>query len=145
MEVLHLLLLQRVEQPETFRYHWHCEEVKLVNLCFADDLLLFYREDVHSVHLFKDALISFADWSGLEANVWKSQLIVSKSAMDMKSLLLNVLGFQEGTFPVRYFGLLLISSRLTAGDCKCLILKVDERLKSWGKLLSFVVRVQLLR
>ncbi|KAL0439842.1 UNVERIFIED_CONTAM: hypothetical protein Slati_2467200 [Sesamum latifolium] len=68
-----LLLAQRVDQSEEFRYHWHCEEIGLINLCFDDDLLLFCRAEVHPVQLFRD---------GLRA-------------------LLDVLGFQEGTLPVR--------------------------------------------
>ncbi|KAL0455331.1 UNVERIFIED_CONTAM: hypothetical protein Slati_0872300 [Sesamum latifolium] len=48
--------------------------------------------------------------------------------------------------PVKYLGLPLISSRLTAGDLMPLIQKVDERLKGWGKMqLSFAARVQLLK
>ncbi|KAL0451197.1 UNVERIFIED_CONTAM: Retrovirus-related Pol polyprotein from type-2 retrotransposable element R2DM [Sesamum latifolium] len=146
MEVLHLLLTQRVDQSEDFRYHWHCEKIGLVNLCFADDLLLFCRAEIQSVQLFRDALMIFVEWSGLEANPSKSQLIVSKAARDMRQHLLNVLGFQEGTLPVRYLGVPLISSRLMLGDSSPLLNKVDERLNGWGKLqLSFVARVQLLR
>ncbi|KAL0444839.1 UNVERIFIED_CONTAM: hypothetical protein Slati_2206600 [Sesamum latifolium] len=88
----------------------------------------------------------FAEWSGLEANPSKSQIIVSKAAWDVKQQLLNVLGFWEGTLPVRYLGVPLISSRLTAGDCAPLLRKVDERLQGWSKLqLSFAAGVQLLR
>ncbi|KAL0401946.1 UNVERIFIED_CONTAM: hypothetical protein Slati_4224500 [Sesamum latifolium] len=102
--------------------------------------------DVQSVILFRDGLSSFADWSGLEANAQKSQLLISKAAKDMKLRLLAAFGFQEGTLPIRYLGLPLISARLTTGDCRPLLIKVDERLKGWGKLqLSFAARVQLLR
>ncbi|KAL0439658.1 UNVERIFIED_CONTAM: LINE-1 reverse transcriptase [Sesamum latifolium] len=103
MEVLHLLLLQRVKQFGDFCYHRHCED----------------RSFFHT----------FAKWSGHEANVHKSQLIVSKSALAIKPLLLATLGFQESVLPVRYLGLPLISSRLTIRDCAPLIRKVDERLK----------------
>ncbi|KAL0455437.1 UNVERIFIED_CONTAM: LINE-1 reverse transcriptase, partial [Sesamum latifolium] len=41
MEVLHLLLLQRIDQSDSFQYHWRCKEMNLFNLCFPDDLLLF--------------------------------------------------------------------------------------------------------
>ncbi|KAL0449534.1 UNVERIFIED_CONTAM: hypothetical protein Slati_1509800 [Sesamum latifolium] len=146
MELLHLLLAQRVEQSKVFRYHWYCAEIGFVNLCFADDLLLFCRAEMQSVQLFRDSLMVFAEWSGFEANPSKSQLIVSKAAMDMKQALLGVLDFQEGTLPVKNLGVLLISSRLTAGDFSPLLRKIDERLKGWGKLQhSFAAWVQLLR
>ncbi|KAL0449025.1 UNVERIFIED_CONTAM: hypothetical protein Slati_1458900 [Sesamum latifolium] len=146
MEVLHLLLLQRIEQSSSFQFHWHCEEMKLFNLCFADDLLLFCRAEEQSVMLFRDVLHEFADFSGLHANINKSQLILSKSASSMRNRLLAILGFQEGHLPVRYLGLPLISSRLSIDDCKPLLLKVDERLQGWSSLsLSFAARVQLLK
>ncbi|KAL0416278.1 UNVERIFIED_CONTAM: putative ribonuclease H protein [Sesamum latifolium] len=63
MEVMHLLLLQWIEQSDSFRFHWHCEEMKLFNLCFADDLLLFCRAEEHSVILFRDVLHEFAEFS----------------------------------------------------------------------------------
>ncbi|KAL0444894.1 UNVERIFIED_CONTAM: hypothetical protein Slati_2212100 [Sesamum latifolium] len=76
----------------------------------------------------------------------KSQLIVSKAAMELKPRLLHILGFQEGSLPVRYLGLPLVSSHLTVKDCQPLIRKVDERLRGWDRLhLSYAARVQLLR
>ncbi|KAL0444846.1 UNVERIFIED_CONTAM: hypothetical protein Slati_2207300 [Sesamum latifolium] len=96
--------------------------------------------------LFRDVLHEFADFSGLHANINKSQLILSKSASSMRNRLLAILGFQEGHLPVRYLGLPLISSRLSIDDCKPLLLKVDERLQGWSSLsLSFAARVQLLK
>ncbi|KAL0455470.1 UNVERIFIED_CONTAM: hypothetical protein Slati_0886200 [Sesamum latifolium] len=77
MEVLHLLLLQRIEQAESFQFHWHYMEMKLFNLYFADDLLLFCRAEEQSVTLFHDALHKFADLPGLHPNVNKNQLISS--------------------------------------------------------------------
>ncbi|KAL0444840.1 UNVERIFIED_CONTAM: putative ribonuclease H protein [Sesamum latifolium] len=146
MEVLQLLLLQRVDQSDYFQFHWNCKKVNLLSLYFADDLILFCKADERSVMLFCESLETFAQWSGLEANVNKSQLIVSKAALDIKPRLLTVLGFQEGVLPMRYLGLPLISSRLKAADCSPLLAKVDERLHGWGRLqLSFAARVQLIR
>ncbi|KAL0455382.1 UNVERIFIED_CONTAM: hypothetical protein Slati_0877400 [Sesamum latifolium] len=96
MEVLHLLLLKRIEQAESFQFHWQCTEMKLFNLCFVDDLLLFCKAEEQLVILFRDALQEFVDLSGLHANVNKSQFILSKSASSVRHRLLTVLGFQEG-------------------------------------------------
>ncbi|KAL0455424.1 UNVERIFIED_CONTAM: hypothetical protein Slati_0881600 [Sesamum latifolium] len=71
MEILHLILLQRIEQAESFQYHWQCNEMKLFNLCFADDLLLFCKAEENSVKLFRDALHAFVELSGLHANISK--------------------------------------------------------------------------
>ncbi|KAL0287482.1 UNVERIFIED_CONTAM: hypothetical protein Sradi_7124400 [Sesamum radiatum] len=93
-----------------------------------------------------NGLRRFAFWSGLEANLNKSQLILSKSAMGLRVHLFALLGFQEGILPVKHLGFPLINLRLAADDCKLLLLKVDERLKGLGKLqLSLAAQVQLLQ
>ncbi|KAL0405917.1 UNVERIFIED_CONTAM: hypothetical protein Slati_3905600, partial [Sesamum latifolium] len=146
MEVLQMLLMQKVEQSTDFQFHWHCERIRLISLSFADDLLLFSKADEGSLHIFCECLWIFSDWSGLTANVQKSQLIVSKAAGALKQRLLQILGFQEGALLVRYLGLPLVASRLTVADCQPLLEKVDDRLRGWRRLqLSFAARVQLLR
>ncbi|GJY09974.1 putative RNA-directed DNA polymerase, eukaryota, reverse transcriptase zinc-binding domain protein [Tanacetum coccineum] len=37
MEILTLILKRRVRLSDTFRYHKHCEELGIINVCFADD------------------------------------------------------------------------------------------------------------
>ncbi|KAL2230754.1 UNVERIFIED_CONTAM: hypothetical protein Sindi_1669800 [Sesamum indicum] len=51
MEVLHLGLLQLIEQDLQFSYHWKCEPAKVFQLGFTDDLLLFYRADLNSLRI----------------------------------------------------------------------------------------------
>ncbi|KAL0401841.1 UNVERIFIED_CONTAM: hypothetical protein Slati_4214000 [Sesamum latifolium] len=105
-----------------------------------------YPSDEHSVVLFRDSLQMFFDLSGLHANISKSQLILSKSAIPIRQQLLTILGFQEGILPMRYLGLPLISSWLTTDDCRSLLIKLDEKLNGWGSLqLSYAARVQLLK
>ncbi|KAL0286792.1 UNVERIFIED_CONTAM: hypothetical protein Sradi_7139400 [Sesamum radiatum] len=105
MEVLTLILRQRIEQNGGFSYHWRCEAVQLFQLSFADDLLLFSKAEPNSIQLFKDGLIDFAELSGLQANLQKSHLILSRSAAAFRDSLLAILDFQEGHLPLRYLGL----------------------------------------
>ncbi|KAL2235490.1 UNVERIFIED_CONTAM: LINE-1 reverse transcriptase [Sesamum indicum] len=96
MEVLHLGFLQRIEQDMQFTYHWKCENSKIFQLGFAEDLLLFCRADGDSIRVFKEGLDRFAELSGLRLNVHKSHLIISRSAQELKDQMLDILGFQEG-------------------------------------------------
>ncbi|GJZ08222.1 putative reverse transcriptase domain, reverse transcriptase zinc-binding domain protein [Tanacetum coccineum] len=48
MEILTLILQRRVRMSDDFRYHKHCEELNIINVCFADDLFLFARGYVES-------------------------------------------------------------------------------------------------
>ncbi|KAL0420590.1 UNVERIFIED_CONTAM: putative ribonuclease H protein [Sesamum latifolium] len=146
MEVLQLMLQQLIEQGAGFSFHWHCKELGLFQLCFADDLLLFCKVNVASVTIFKRDLDEFAKLSGLHANPQKSQLILSRSVHGIRGSLLEVLGFPEGHLPVRYLGLSLLSSRLTLSDCQPLLIKIDSRIKGWeGIQLSFAGRIQLIK
>ncbi|GKA03943.1 hypothetical protein Tco_0676724 [Tanacetum coccineum] len=93
----------------------YCSKLELVNLCFADDLFLFAYGDVHSVSIIKEALDEF------------------------KLSILQVLPFEEGTLPVKYLGVPLVSSRLKIRDCNELVDRVQLRISDWkNKSLSIV-------
>jgi hypothetical protein len=52
---------------------------------------------------------------------------------------------KQGRFPVRYLGVPLISTRLSAANCSVLLEKIMGRINSWiSKKLSFAGRLQLL-
>lgn len=52
---------------------------------------------------------------------------------------------KEGSFPVRYLGVPLISSKLSAANCRLLLDRIFGQMDSWtSKNLSFAGRLQLL-
>nr|GEW00534.1 hypothetical protein [Tanacetum cinerariifolium] len=65
MEVLMLILKRKISLSESFRYHKHCEELQLINVCFADDLFIFARGDVKYARLIMESLDAFKFMSGL--------------------------------------------------------------------------------
>ncbi|GJX63579.1 hypothetical protein Tco_0296479 [Tanacetum coccineum] len=72
MEVLTLILQRRVRLSDSFRYHKQCEELRIINVCFADDLFLFSRGDVASATVIMDSLNEFKQVSGLVPSIPKS-------------------------------------------------------------------------
>ncbi|KAL0362089.1 UNVERIFIED_CONTAM: Retrovirus-related Pol polyprotein from type-2 retrotransposable element R2DM [Sesamum calycinum] len=134
MEIWTTLLRHRVQHDPNFQYHWKCKEHRILSLCFADDGLLFCKAHIPSVQVIKDTLTEFANMSGLKVNASKIQIIISKSGQHEKQQILNLLGFQEGSLPVKYLGVPLTSSRLTLADCSPLIHKVDELLRGKYKI-----------
>ncbi|GKE43718.1 hypothetical protein Tco_1471002, partial [Tanacetum coccineum] len=82
-----------------FQYHHKCEQKRIVNLCFADDLFLFAIGHSNSAHVIMQALEEFKNMSGLVPSF----------------------------LPVRYLGVPLISSRLLYQDCKVLVQKLESR------------------
>ncbi|KAL0292021.1 UNVERIFIED_CONTAM: hypothetical protein Sangu_3258700 [Sesamum angustifolium] len=125
MEIWNLLLRFRIKEAADFQYHWKCKDIGLINLCFADDVLLFCKAHLPSIMVITDTLNEFAALSGLKVNPAKSQIIFSRAVQQERQQILDYLGFQEGSLPVKYLGIPLTSSRLTIADCRPLIDKVD--------------------
>ncbi|GJV68037.1 putative RNA-directed DNA polymerase, eukaryota, reverse transcriptase zinc-binding domain protein [Tanacetum coccineum] len=72
MEVLTVILQRRVRLSDSFRFHKHCEELGLVNVCFADDLFLFAQGGVESAKVIMESLNEFKMVSGLVPSIPKS-------------------------------------------------------------------------
>ncbi|KAL0294970.1 UNVERIFIED_CONTAM: hypothetical protein Sradi_6858100 [Sesamum radiatum] len=145
MEMLHVLLHLRVQPEGVFRFHWKCSELQILNLCFADDVLLFCAGDVPSVSTIIQVLEEFAALSGLHVNPGKSTIILSRSVQRERQDILNLAGFQEGCLPIKYLGVPLTASRLTVADCQPILDRMSSQLARWAHLsLSMAGRAQLL-
>ncbi|KAL0313681.1 UNVERIFIED_CONTAM: hypothetical protein Scaly_2910900 [Sesamum calycinum] len=119
MEIWSKLIRHRVQNSTQFQYHWKCKEPGLINLCFADDVLLFCKAHIPSIQVLTDALRT--------------------------ARILDYVGFHEGS-TCQVFRYTLTSSRLTLADCRPLIDKVDTRLAGWNHLnLSYAGRLQLIK
>ncbi|GJZ26001.1 putative RNA-directed DNA polymerase [Tanacetum coccineum] len=144
MEILTLILQRRVRLSDSFRYHKHCEDLNIINVCFADDLFLFARGDVVSASVIMDSLNELKAVSGLVPSIRKSTAFFCNVLNHVKIGILNVMPFSEGKLPVKYLGVPLISSRLLNKDCKILVEKARNRIGDWkNKSLSFAGRLQL--
>ncbi|GJY25397.1 putative RNA-directed DNA polymerase, eukaryota, reverse transcriptase zinc-binding domain protein [Tanacetum coccineum] len=144
MEVLTLILQRRVRDSDSFRFHKHCEELQLINVCFADDLFIFARGDVDSARVIRDSLEEFTRVSGLVPSLPKSTAFFCNVANHVKLSILNTMPFSEGKLPVIYLGVPLIPTRLFNRDCKFLVEKARNRICDWkNKSLSFAGRLQL--
>ncbi|GJW19115.1 putative reverse transcriptase domain, reverse transcriptase zinc-binding domain protein [Tanacetum coccineum] len=78
MEVLPLILQRRVRLSGSFRFHKHCEELRIINVCFADDLFIFARGDVESAKVIMDSLNEFKLVSGLVPSIPKSTVLLQR-------------------------------------------------------------------
>ncbi|XP_062075622.1 secreted RxLR effector protein 78-like [Humulus lupulus] len=66
--------LQLVALDPSFRFHPMCKSLKLVNLCFADDLIIFCKGTQSAVFSLKIALDEFSLATSLTINSAKSQI-----------------------------------------------------------------------
>ncbi|GJU53272.1 putative RNA-directed DNA polymerase, eukaryota, reverse transcriptase zinc-binding domain protein [Tanacetum coccineum] len=128
MEMLSLIVQDKVERSSDFQYHFGCKQMKITHVCFADDLLMFCHGDKGSVSTIKDAIEEFGEISGLLPNYSKSTIIFGSMSMDEQQEILDCVPFKVEKLPVKYLGVPLSSKRLSVNNCKCLIDASD----SWG-------------
>lgn len=101
-------------------------------MCFADDLFIYANGDIRSIELINRALDHFKGVSGLKTNLQKSEIYFFCVEQNVKSRIMKIMGFKEGTLPVKYLALPLISSRMKKEYCQEHISKITSRIQSWN-------------
>ena len=130
MEAFSGLVHYRVDIAQDFVYHWRCSKTKLTHISFADDIMLFCGKFLRSARVLNGALMDFSSWSGLCPNYNKSNIFIAGSDLKFNKAFRREFNFQLGNLPVKYLGLTLFTSRLTAGDCKPLIDTMLARIRN---------------
>ncbi|XP_074288983.1 uncharacterized protein LOC141614128 [Silene latifolia] len=87
----------------------------------------------------------FAKWPGLKPNISKTEIYFGGVSIAVKNLILQHTGFSEGSFPFRYLGVPLNSSKNSTEVYGTLITKIQNALLHWtNNLLSYAGRIQIL-
>nr|CAD1844395.1 unnamed protein product [Ananas comosus var. bracteatus] len=121
------------------------EDVNLLTLQFADDVLIFFDGSIKSATTIMVILQAFSKCSGLNINYMKSALIPINLPTDLASSLATIFGCPVHGFPLNYLGLPLSQKKLLKSDYIPLIEKLDTRLAGWkGATLSRGGRLVLL-
>ncbi|XP_074266065.1 uncharacterized protein LOC141588526 [Silene latifolia] len=146
MEYLSRVLTGVTTKLDFFTFHPLCRQLRLNHLCFADDLLLFWRGDRPSIITILRGFATFSVASGLEMNKDKSDIYFNGMSPGDVEFVLRIYGFQEGSFPFRYLGIPISHKRMAIGDCTRLVEKVVERIRGWGtRKLSYARRLVLVK
>ncbi|XP_060184319.1 uncharacterized protein LOC132614001 [Lycium barbarum] len=139
-------LLKGLKKDPDFNYHPRCEKLDIVQLEFADDLLLFCRGDVGSVMKLYNCFLSFSAASGLIANTTKSSPYFGGMDHNTQQEVLEKLQFTQGGLPFRYLGVPLSTKRLSAIQYVPLIDAMMSKVTHWtAKVLTYAGRLQLLK
>ncbi|GJR35995.1 hypothetical protein Tco_1211679 [Tanacetum coccineum] len=145
MEIFSLMLKRQINNHPRFQYHFGCKPIKLVHVCFANDLLVMCHGDSYSVRVIKSALDEFSACYGLLPNNPKSTVFFGSLSEEEKSEILNVIPFTTGKLLVRYLGVPLIAKRLSVKDYGCLLDKIKSKIRNWmNRCLSYAGRLQLI-
>ncbi|KAL0431096.1 UNVERIFIED_CONTAM: hypothetical protein Sradi_0735600 [Sesamum radiatum] len=67
-------LVKRKTSDSEFNFHPKCVKLKITHLFFADDLILFSRGDLPSIHILMECLQEFRDVYGIVVNTSKSSI-----------------------------------------------------------------------
>lgn len=105
-------LMQKMQLDPNFNHHAKCEKVKLTNLTFVDDILLFCRGDEISVQMMLETMNKFSTSTGMVMNSNKCKIYFEELNTNDKTELKKLSGFQEGEYPFRYLGVPLTTKKL---------------------------------
>lgn len=145
MEYLHMKMGEFKKCPD-FKFYSKCEKLELIDLSFADDLLLFSREDAKFVQMMMTKFNSFLKSKGLTVNRAKCKTYYGGMDISEKNQIVNMNGFIKGQFPFRYLGIPLMSRKLSSHHWLELCEKIRGRLRHWSShLLSYTGRLQLIK
>ncbi|KAL0392778.1 UNVERIFIED_CONTAM: hypothetical protein Sradi_2500600 [Sesamum radiatum] len=114
-------LIKRNTSNSDFNFHLKCEKLKITHLLFADDLMLFSRGDLPSIHILMECLQEFREVSGLAVNTAKSNIFTAGIQDDILDEVLAMTEFARGHIPVRYLGIPLAAQRLSVTDYSPLV------------------------
>ncbi|XP_062103381.1 uncharacterized protein LOC133814438 [Humulus lupulus] len=138
-------LLAHYSDKKGFGYHPLCKHIRLTNLCFADDLIIFCKGNISSVSKIHEAFSAFCASSGLSANKSKSHVYFGGVKDSIKTQILELLQMEEGSFPLKYLGVPLRPTKWKASDCGVILDKLNKKLNCWAsRNLSFAGRAQLI-
>lgn len=119
---------------------------KISHIIFADDILLFFKGDSHSINLLLDAVNEFSEASGLKTNPSKCNIFFSSVPIAVIRNVISRSRFSWGELPIKFLGLPLLTSRLNAVTCQPLINNLCSRVLHWtNRFLSQAGRLHLIR
>nr|GEW27740.1 RNA-directed DNA polymerase, eukaryota, reverse transcriptase zinc-binding domain protein [Tanacetum cinerariifolium] len=127
MEVLALIIQRRVNRIHQFKYHWGCKEIKLTQLCFANDLLMLCNGDHKYVEVLKEGLMEFSKVSILVPKMNKSTIFFGSVKDIKKQRILEVIPFTVGHLRMKYLGVPLITKNIGISKCNQLVEKVKQK------------------
>ncbi|XP_026378524.1 uncharacterized protein LOC113272958 [Papaver somniferum] len=120
--------------------------VSPTHLLFADDILIFYRGNLHSLQNLKDMLGMYQCSSGQYVSYAKSKFYYGGGTGSRAISIGNNLRMERSFFPDKYFGIQLNPGVVRHIHVRQVVEKIMDKLAGWkGKLLYFQARLVLIR
>ncbi|KAL2248485.1 UNVERIFIED_CONTAM: hypothetical protein Sindi_2700800 [Sesamum indicum] len=127
-------LVKRKRSTSDFNFHPKCEKLKITHLLFTDDLMLFSRGDLPSIHVLMEYLQEFRDVSGLTINTSKSSIFTVGIQNEELDGILAWMEFARA------------AQRLSVTNYSPLVDQIANCISKWtSKSLSYAGRLELIR
>lgn len=107
------------------------EAIHVSHLQFADDSLLFIKGTSNMVQNMMRLVHGFCGLSGLQLNLFKSQLLGINLPEELVQSTANGIGCAVGAWPMNYLGMPLGGSPYSENFWMPVIQKIAKRLESW--------------
>ena len=115
-------------------------------LQYADDTILFVKNDISKATNLKWLLSCYKSVSGMKINYSKSELIPMGLSEVETNEFLYIFGCAVGKFPIKYLGVPLHYDKLRKEDIQPIVDKILKGIAGWrGKLLSYAARINLIK
>ncbi|XP_026433407.1 uncharacterized protein LOC113330811 [Papaver somniferum] len=113
---------------------------------FADDILIFYRGNLHSLQNLKNMLVLYEHAFGQCVNYANSKFYFGGGRIFRAISISNYLGMERAMFPDKYLGIQLNPGIVRHIHVRKVVEKIMEKMAGWkGKLLSFQARLVLIK
>jgi hypothetical protein len=118
----------------------------ITHLAFADDLLLFARENVTSIGVLWKSVTEFVQVSGLKANALKSSLYMIGVGEEDKAKMMRITRFSQGSMPFCYLRVPIAVEKLKIVYFSDLFKGIKNFKGVWSqRTLSYAGRLQLIK
>jgi hypothetical protein len=118
----------------------------IVSMQYADDTLLFLKNNLDNVVNLKWILSCIEQMSGMRINFHKCDLIAINVEEEEAQIIAQSLCCRLGEFPMKYLGVPLHYKKLRKEDLQPVIDKILKKAGGWrGRLLNHAAKLELLR
>ncbi|GKA35160.1 RNA-directed DNA polymerase, eukaryota, reverse transcriptase zinc-binding domain protein [Tanacetum coccineum] len=97
MEILNLIVKNKIRKDNTFKYYFGCTQLKMTHLCFANDLIMLSHGDKVYVTILRNSLNKFSVVSELYPDLGKCTMFCGSLDEETRSEISNIFPFKEGT------------------------------------------------
>jgi Reverse transcriptase (RNA-dependent DNA polymerase) len=115
-DVLHIILFNAEQQGFIKGVVIDITNIKIMNLHFVDDTLLFLEASEYVIHALRWILIGFKNLSGMKINFIKYEMIPLNLNENEGNQLVSIFECILGSLPISYLGIPLHWKILTVSD-----------------------------